>query len=252
MVPQFASYNNGTIVRNISVPVFDIQSFQWINNTADLPQGIRNSIIITGCSGHDCGYLNISEPGNLLGQIIPGTSALLKDTPWTYPDPHFLPEPTTFSGTKYAAIFVARYPNLGKSGVNNCNNTSTRFNPLPAGVAMINFVWSNPNATDCFAVAKIQIRAGVTNCSGSPSGNVRTLLGTNQSTSSCSLSAASASVVELSLGKSVHFSVQADPLVEQVFALMPVVQQMRTAISAVNLYPPNYSLGISNNISANL
>jgi len=245
IAPQFAGYANGTVVTNMTVPVFQIEAFEWVKNISALPSGILGSVGPGGCAGQECGYLNISGPDiRPLGQIIPGTSALLKDTAWTQPDITRLPSATLFEGYKYAAIYVARQSKDGTKAINSCKTAETVFDPLPPDIDMIWIPWglgnTNLHFSDCIAVVRLQIRAGVTQCRGSASA-IPLTPGPSSSSSppSYALSATSSSIVEYTFNSStaIPTNITADPLTDQVFALMPKVQMTLTAISATNLYP---------------
>jgi len=252
MAPLFAGYANGTVVSNITVPVFEIKAFEWVKNISDLPSGIHGSIVLSGCSGRPCGYLNITGPDvRPLGQTVPGTSALLKDTAWVQPDITRLPSATLFEGYKYAAIYVARYTNIGIKAINTCKTQKTVFDPLPPGIDMVWIGWNLGNSdthfSDCIAVARLQIRAGVTQCRGSASMLPLTPGPSSSSSPSCVLSAKSSSIIESTSNPLINIT--ADPLIEQVFALMPEVQMTLTAISATNLYPTD---ALSGNLERHL
>ncbi|KAJ3528706.1 hypothetical protein NM208_g10086 [Fusarium decemcellulare] len=94
MSPQFTSYPNGTALKNATVPIFKIESLQWVENRTTLPENIMKAITFD-----KSGYLNISREDSMLQQTIVGTSALLKDSPWIPPPSDRLPAPKTFSGT---------------------------------------------------------------------------------------------------------------------------------------------------------
>lgn len=102
MVMDLGSSPNTTAVKNVTVPIFKIEEFQWVTGDMELPKGILRAI-----QDYRSGYLNISRDGAPLAQTVEGTAALLKDSAWKAPDPKALPPAQIFSGTKYAAIYVS-------------------------------------------------------------------------------------------------------------------------------------------------
>ncbi len=212
---QFNSYPNGTIVRNATVPIFKIESFQWVNDTEKLPSGILQAITDVGS-----GYLNITQGYGPLSQTITGTSALLKSTQWQPPTSESLPAPEVFSGTKYAAIYVSRNFNGGQGADYDCRLGTSDFDPLPADIQLINVPWGN-NYSDCLAAAELQVSVGVTQC-----------LEIDPPVSTCR-------VISGTLSAS-NNTVSPDALVSEVFAMMPEVQAL---IAALNLDPSKKLIG---------
>ncbi|KAF4992032.1 hypothetical protein FDECE_13839 [Fusarium decemcellulare] len=223
MSPQFTSYPNGTALKNATVPIFKIESLQWVENRTTLPDEITKAILFDRS-----GYLNISREDSMLQQTIVGTSALLKDSPWIPPPSDRLPAPKVFSGTMYAAIYVSRNNNHGQADW-NCKDGNSEFDPLPPGIDFMGNSWDN-DMTDCIAVAKVRLTAGVTECrqeSSRPS-----------SDSSCILSSG---VLMAS-----NSTVSPGPLVYEVFAMMPEVQAL---VAALSLHVPGT---LTNNLEAYL
>ncbi|KAF4424739.1 putative uracil permease [Fusarium austroafricanum] len=212
--PRFYSYPNATAVKNATVPIFKIEDFEWVTNDTMVPSGI-----LTAIRDFQSGYLNISRDDSPLRQMVVGTVALLKDTPWIQPDNRSLPRAEIFSGTKYAAVYVSRnnYQEQGRSL--NCYTASSDFDPLPNGVRLIN---NSQSSTEphCIAVAKLQITAGVSRC------YQETLSPLSNST--CLLLSGILSASNNTVSPSV--------LVHEVFALMPEVQAL---VASLSLYDPN-------------
>ncbi|KAJ5919113.1 hypothetical protein N7466_010056 [Penicillium verhagenii] len=219
MVSQFASYSNGSVVRNITVPSFKIDSFNWVSDLSMLPSGIYESIIQMEGT-----LLNITEDGgNPLGQTIPGTSALLKNTTWTAPSSSALPSPTVFIGKKYAAIYVNRYQNNGDIIKYPCSSASSDFDPLPPNVALVNQAWNN-NYSDCIAVAEIGITVGVTDCRQDGS------FTSSLSSPECALNSS------IGIVTSSKNTVSPDHLTLEIFNMMPEVQALAAALSTTSTY----------------
>ena len=101
--------------------------------------------------------------GSDLLQTVIGTSALLKETTWVRSPHDTLPAPHIFTGTKYAAVLVSRNPNGGSNGSYDCRAGSSEFDPLPVKMKLLNLPQWN-NYSNCFAVAELQVTAGVTHC----------------------------------------------------------------------------------------
>lgn len=208
IVTQLKSYPNATAVRNATIPVFRIKDFEWVTDGMTLPSGIETAV-----NSHLSGYLNISRPDGPLAQTLPGNSALLKDTPWQPLPADELPRAELFSGVKYAAIYISRNDNKGLGMNFDCHSGKSDFDPLPNGIKLINISFSN-GYTDCLAVAKLWITAGVTQChqTGIPSSaNPACLLSSGVLTANT-------------------IAVSADVLVQQAFSMMPEVQGVVRAL----------------------
>lgn len=212
MVTQFAGLPNGTVVSNITVPSFNIQSFEWVTDTAQLSAGIIEAI-----QNQSSGLLTITYTSNssstspLLNDIV-GSSVLLKDTWWNgLANTSELPDSPVFEGSKYAAIYVAGFANDGASTPSTCHS------PLvPRDVDFVRVDRWN-NRTICIAVAELNISAGVVQCAqGDP---------TTRTDGVCYISVAASGIVV-----SDRNATQPDPLVQQVFDMMPEVQALATAI----------------------
>ncbi|KAF0322076.1 multidrug resistance-associated abc transporter [Colletotrichum asianum] len=71
MVSLPGASTEGTAIGTAVVPIFNIDQFEWVNDTKSLPENIFKAVKST-----QSGFLNISEVGSPLEQQIPGTSAL--------------------------------------------------------------------------------------------------------------------------------------------------------------------------------
>ncbi|KAK1758147.1 hypothetical protein QBC47DRAFT_295083 [Echria macrotheca] len=207
MARQLGSFPKGSAAHNATVPIFQIESFKWVSDFTKLPLGIYGAI-----KDQYSGFLNISRDDGPLagGQAQNGTTALLKGETWEQPDLHSLPVPHHFIGTKYAAIYVLWDWNHGQGSHWNCSTGDSVFDPLPAGLQMINNAWAT-NYSDCIAVAELHIRAGVTQCRQAE----RPFL---SSEPDC-LASSGALLAH-------NETVSPDPLVTEVFAMMPEVQAL--------------------------
>ncbi|KAF5646382.1 multidrug resistance-associated abc transporter [Fusarium sp. NRRL 52700] len=208
IVTQLKSYPNATAVRNVTVPVFNIERFAWVSEGEALPAGIQDAV-----TDSLSGYLNISSPSGPLSQVLPGNTALLKDTPWQTLSDTELPSAEIFSGTKYAAIYISRNFNGGQGHNYDCHSGTSEFDQLPNGIKLINVSWNN-NYTDCLAVAKLAITVGVTQC------YQKDLHPIPEPT--CFLSSG------VLVAKTTDIT--ADVLVQQVFSMMPEVQSLMAAL----------------------
>lgn len=211
IVSQFSIYPDKTLVENATVPFFDITSFEWITETTKVPKGILASV-----QAQNSGYLNISKPGSPLGQSLAGTSALLKDHPWNKSSSK-LAEPIAVSETMFAALFVSREFNKGQGDKYKCQTQASVFGPFLA--ELIN-VPSWNNYSDCIAIAKLHVNAGVSHC---------------RQTTTASLSP-SDYLVYKSPGvlRDENKTVSPDALVLEVFAMMPEVQSLGAALGVNN------------------
>ncbi|KAF4918010.1 hypothetical protein CGCVW01_v009286 [Colletotrichum viniferum] len=206
MIPSLDSYPDGKVIGNVVIPLFNINSFEWVTDIDNLTQNITASLKNTTNN-----YLSISESRSPLTQAIPGTSALLIGSPWKRKPTDKLPDSIIFRGTKYAAIYVSREWNQGLGLEYRCPNPGD----LPPDIVLYNIPWNN-NFSDCIAVAKLDITAGVTQCSRAdldrPSRSTclwaSNVLSTDNDTAS------------------------PDPLVNEVFAMMPEIQSTVVAITS--------------------
>ncbi|KAH0431143.1 multidrug resistance-associated abc transporter [Colletotrichum camelliae] len=210
MIPRLYSYPNGAVVDSVIVPTFEVNSFEWVKDIRNLPSNITKAL-----RNASSNYLIISEDRSPLTQVIAGTSALLKESKWTRKPTDKLPDPIIYRGTKYAAIYVSRNWNQGKNENYTCPDTSPDFGIVPPGTELLNIPWNN-NFSDCLAVAKLDITAGVTQCSQSD---------LSKSPESTCLWASNVLSTD-------NDTVSPDPLVNEIFAMMPEIQSLVVAISS--------------------
>ncbi|KAK1512539.1 uncharacterized protein CCOS01_14779 [Colletotrichum costaricense] len=210
MIPRLYSYPNGTAVSSAIVPTFEVNSFEWVSDIRTLNNNITEAL-----KNPSSNYLTISEGNSPLTQVIAGTSALLKESPWKPQPTNKLPDPSIFKGTKYAAIYVSRNWNEGKRENYTCPHDSGNFGILPERIDLLNVPWNN-NFSDCIAVAKLEITAGVTHCFQSD----------------LSRSPRSTCLWTSNVLSTDNDTVSPDPLVNEVFAMMPEIQSLVVAISS--------------------
>lgn len=206
IAPQIGNKANRTTVSNTTVPIFEIDSFQWVSDITALPDGIQEALHNTSS-----GYLRVTAGDSPLQQTIGGTSALLKDNIWVAPNRTKIPSPHTVSGKRYAAILVSRPNNEGQGQNYNCRQSESEFNPIPSEVEFVNVPEWN-NISQCIAVAELQIRAGVTQCHHDASSNSTCLLSSGVITSNSK-------------------TVSPDALVKEVLNIMPEVQALVEALT---------------------
>lgn len=215
VVPKLGSRRPLTHVLNSTVPVFEIDSFEWVDDVATLPEGILQAI--TNASS---GYLTVTDNASPIEGI--GTITLLRESPWEKPSYDAITLPHIVSDKRYAAIFVSRSYNGGESYDYDCRRAKGDFDPLPNGIALVNKAYDN-DFSNCIAIAELQITAGVTRCQHAPAQN-----------SSCLLSAG------IITSKNQAETILPDPLVTQVLALMPEVQAL---VEALVWHDPNRQHG---------
>ncbi|KAF4840520.1 hypothetical protein CGCSCA4_v010158 [Colletotrichum siamense] len=211
-IPRLYSYTNGTVVDSAIVPIFEVNSFEWVKDIRTLPGNITKAL-----KNSSSNYLTISENRSPLTQVIAGTSALLKDSQWTRKPADKLPDHRVYKGTKFAAIYVSRNWNQGENENYTCPHTSIDFGDVPLEIDLLNIPWNN-NFSDCLAVAKLEITAGVTQCSQSD------LSKSPRSTCLWAFNVLSTD--------NDNDTVSPDPLVSEVFAMMPEIQSLVVAISS--------------------
>ncbi|KFY94412.1 hypothetical protein V498_03889 [Pseudogymnoascus sp. VKM F-4517 (FW-2822)] len=154
---------NSTIDK-LLIPFVSVDSLEWISDE-DLSSTLRSAI-----TDQSLGLLNISSPAGTITRPLIGNTALLKDTPWeprkSEKDDHEVnsyefPNATVFEGEKFVAVLVAR-PMDDKSEVYTCPAVSPAFGLLPS-VTFTNISYSigdNPFAVNCYAIARVKLRAG--------------------------------------------------------------------------------------------
>ncbi|KFY85107.1 hypothetical protein V500_08713 [Pseudogymnoascus sp. VKM F-4518 (FW-2643)] len=153
-----------SIIDDLLIPFVSVDSLEWINDN-DLSPSLRSAI-----TDQNLGLLNISGPAGTITRPLVGNTALLKATPWeprsSTKDDHEVfsydfPNATVFNGEKFVAVLVAR-PTDDKSEVYTCPTESPAFGLLP-NVTFTTISYSirdNPFAVNCYAIARIKLRAG--------------------------------------------------------------------------------------------
>jgi hypothetical protein len=99
-VPSIQGAPVNTTVSNITIPYFDIQGWEWVQDLGDLPSGIEESI--TGQ-----GALNIASGNNPMQDAVEGNAALLKTDPWQPQMDHLL------AAQQWRAFSIRDGPQLG-------------------------------------------------------------------------------------------------------------------------------------------
>ncbi|KAH0444687.1 hypothetical protein CcaCcLH18_00345 [Colletotrichum camelliae] len=208
-------YTNGTVVRNATVPIFVIESLEWVNDESQIPSKILEAV-----QDPLSGYLNFTQKETQMNTAI-GATTLLKDQPWKVPSTDGLPETVPVShAVRYASIYVFS----GEiSDTYDCHSSinNTEFSPLPSGIHLVKS--RRRDRSDCMAVAKLQISAGVTHC--------------NQSEpTSSSPSCIAASNIMFSTNRDVF----PDNLTGGIFAMM---QEVHTVVASLRMNDPEIYAG---------
>lgn len=208
-----------SVIDDLLIPFVSVDSLEWINDD-DLSPTLRSAII-----DQNLGLLNISGPAGTITRPLVGNTALLKDTPWeprsSTKDNHEVfsydfPNATVFNGEKFVAVLVAR-PTDDKSEVYTCPTESPTFGLLP-NVTFTTISYSirdNPFAVNCYAIARIKLRAG-------------------------SYISPSSRVSAIGIAETVFSTTPptedplADPLIDEIFAAMPDVMANMAAINTTN------------------
>lgn len=159
MATFLGSYTNGTVVQNATVPIFKIESFQWITDESQIPLAILQAV-----QDPKSENLKFAEDEAQMTVTI-GSTTLLKDQPWKVPSTAALPEAIeVLHEVQYAAIYLF---SGGKEKEYDCHKSTgytdhTEYGPLPHGIHLVKS--RREQRFDCMAVAKLQISAGVTRC----------------------------------------------------------------------------------------
>ncbi|KAH0439368.1 multidrug resistance-associated abc transporter [Colletotrichum camelliae] len=222
MVSLSGASPDGTAISAAVVPFFNIDHFEWVDDAKSLSEDILKAI-----KNSTSGLLTISEKDSPLEQQIPGTSALLKRFKWSPPAMQKLPNSTVVEDVRYAAIYVSRQNNYGLGDDYECPRNTTDFGKLANSIALVNNAWDNEES-DCIAVAKLRITAGVTQCS--------------QSESDLGTSAQSTCLWKSGVLTAKNGSVSPDPLVKEVLYMMPEVQALVAAITSYGRRMPTRDL----------
>ena len=244
IVLRLATHPYGTLVEKVTVPLFNIKSLTWVSEN-DLPSKIR-SAIRDPQSGLLTVATNISP---LTYQNLPGAAALLRETIWAAPDISRLPDPHTIIGTRYAAIYISRYSNNVDSSAYPCGSDGTVFDSLPLDLSTIKISSADGNYTDCIAVAKLEIEAGVTTCGVNPKDISSVSNLASKAHNICFLSQSSPARI---ISSPANLTLEPHPLVSEVVAMMPEVQALHTVISGVNLEPSRLAGSLERYLSDSL
>ncbi|KAF0318311.1 multidrug resistance-associated abc transporter [Colletotrichum asianum] len=218
MATFLGSYTNGTVVQNATVPIFKIESFEWISDESQIPPKILEAL-----QDPKSGYLNFTEEETQMTVAI-GATTLLKDQPWKAPTTDALPEAIeVLHEVQYAAIYVFSGGNQEEydchKSIDYINNTE--FGSFPPEIHLVKS--RRRDQSDCMAVAKLRISAEVTNCSqGGPESN----------SSSCFI----ASNIMISTSD----EVLPDNLTREVFAMM---QEVHTIVASLRMNDPETYMG---------
>ncbi|KAI8303716.1 hypothetical protein K4K61_006780 [Colletotrichum sp. SAR11_59] len=131
MATFLGSYTNGTVVENATVPIFKIESFQWITDESQIPPTILQTV-----QDPKSENLKFAEDETQMTVAI-GATTLLKDQPWKVPSTAALPEAVeVLHEVQYAAIYLF---SGGKSEDYDCHKSPgytnhTEYGPLPSGI----------------------------------------------------------------------------------------------------------------------
>lgn len=202
----FRNLRNGSRFEQVTLPVLHIHSFSWVDSQ-DLDASLRR--VVTD----NTGVLNISQPDNPLRITLEGVAAPLKMSPWLADslDQNNLPTPTIFNGIKLVALQVKRNRTKTEGENTTCSTSPDQiFEKIPNITLLQNTEWNGNVA--CYAIASVNITAGSVEC---PS------LGSDGA-SRCVLSRSS-SAVEYHADEFGVGEVNPDPLIDQIFAMLPEV-----------------------------
>lgn len=154
----FNSLPNGTIIENATVPIFIIESFEWITDEAQIP-----SETLAGIANPEMKYLTYAQPDTTLTGTAGGATALLREAEYDHEAQRrlkALPEPTALShALKYAATYLYSVPPEKDCGLHWDNN---EFSPMPSGIHVVES--HRRDRRDCMVVAQLRVSAGVTHC----------------------------------------------------------------------------------------
>ncbi|KAK1844498.1 hypothetical protein CCHR01_12891 [Colletotrichum chrysophilum] len=212
------SYTNGTVVQNATVPIFKIESFQWISDESQIPPTILQTL-----QDPKTKNLKFAEDETQMTNAL-GATTLLKDQPWKVPSTTALPEAIeVLSEVQYASIYVF---SGGKEKEYDCHKSigytnNTEFGPLPPEIHLVKS--RREDRSDCIAVAKLRISAGITHCNQTvPTSN----------SSSCFI----ASNIIVSTSE----EVLPDNLTGEIFAMM---QEVHTVVASLRMNDPETYMG---------
>ncbi|KAH0428198.1 hypothetical protein CcaCcLH18_09212 [Colletotrichum camelliae] len=196
MLQQYNSYQ-------LKVPIFLIHSLTWVD-----PQDLDRSLIqvIT----NNTGSLNITQPDNPLQITLEGVASLLNTDPWRADSlaEEDLPNTTVFSGVKHAALQVKR-----ASDQETCSSAADNVFAKIDNVHLLQKEEWNQRIT-CYAIAMVNFTAGVVECPVQTANDSRCVL------------SQSSSALEFYAGELSNGRIKSDPLVDQIFAMMPEVMAL--------------------------
>jgi hypothetical protein len=191
----------------VTLPVFHIHSLSWVDSQ-DL-----DASLIKVVTENTAGLLNISQPDNPLRITLEGVAAPLKTSPWLADslDENDLPTPTIFNGIKHVAMQLNRTTKKEEEKV--CSTAPDQIFDKISNITLLQMPEWNVNVA-CYAIASVNFTAGNVEC---PS------LGSDDSR--CVLSRSS-SVVEYRADEFEVGEVNPDPLIDQIFAMLPGVMAL--------------------------
>lgn len=215
MATFLGSYTNGTVVQNATVPMFKIESFEWVNDESQIPPKILEAV-----KDPKSGYLNFAKQEALMTNAVWATT-LLKDQPWTVPSTDTLPDAIeVLHEMRYAAIYLF---SGSKAPQYECHNDidNNDFSPLPPGIHLV--INRRPDRSDCLAVAKLRISVGTTECNQADP---------KSPTPSC--------IIASNIMISTSGEVFPDSLTREIFAMM---QEVHTVVASLWMNDPETYAG---------
>ncbi|KAK3996222.1 hypothetical protein QBC44DRAFT_404912 [Cladorrhinum sp. PSN332] len=170
---------NSTVV-GLPVPFIIVDELSWVPD----PSKTLNKTLVDAITTEDNPLFGVIEPlTNPLRRTTVGVMAVLPDRnkPWNESRPavrpglksstglhlYEFPERSALVGQRYAAVMVERVQ--GEAAQDGCPLTSGAFGTLPPGIKLLSMTWAmpgdkKPNARNCYAIAKIKLRAGSLRC----------------------------------------------------------------------------------------
>lgn len=173
----YTTFTVNSTVKNVNFPYFFVDDIEWVQD----PENEVPERLISAIKDDNLGLLNISSPAGVITRTTIGNMAVLRDYAWSqapkissssisWKSGYAFPrkEDQKVRHEFYVAVLVDRLKNVHEvqSWNPNCTSSSSMFGDMNVANFIdmkYNLIKGNdemPFATNCYAIAKISVRAG--------------------------------------------------------------------------------------------
>ncbi|KAH8680421.1 hypothetical protein BGZ61DRAFT_481110 [Ilyonectria robusta] len=170
----YTTFPVNSTVKNVNFPYFIVDDIEWVQD----PENEVPKKLISAIQDDNLGLLNISSPAGVITRSTIGNMAVLRDYAWSEA-PKISSSSSTSSKIEYAfprqenqkvmhelyvAVLVDRLKNVHQ--VESWNQSCTSSSSMFGDMNVANFIdirynlGGMPFAINCYAIAKISVRAG--------------------------------------------------------------------------------------------